>query len=223
MSSRSLILKLYAGYVLVVLIVSWGVVIHGNRAPGLGPDVANIHDHAKSAALVLSILAIAVGAVVAWWLHRLITPIRQGAERFAAGDLANPIEPPDSEELEGLAHALNRMASQLSEKVQQSTEQGQEQQAVLASMIESVLAIDRQERPTCWRSHPNRPSAGGFRKSSETPSFTGSSARPCKAPSPSKPISPCPWTKAKSTSRHTARSGATAKAKASARSSSYTT
>ncbi len=89
-------------------------------------------------------------ALVAWLLSRRISrpleDMRRVAERIADGDLDARVARPDSEELGDLARALNRMAAQLDERLNTITRQRNEQQAVLASMAEGVLAVDRDER-----------------------------------------------------------------------------
>jgi two-component system, OmpR family, phosphate regulon sensor histidine kinase PhoR len=52
---------------------------------------------------------------------------------------------PDSEEIGALAEAFNSMAEQLQDRIRTIENQRNEQEAVLASMVESVLAIDRDE------------------------------------------------------------------------------
>jgi len=72
--------------------------------------------------------------------------MRQGAERFAAGDFSHRLPLPDSVELASLALTLNRMAAQLAEQIAVIMQQRNEQEAILESMHEGVLALDTQER-----------------------------------------------------------------------------
>lgn len=89
-------------------------------------------------------------AAIAWLLSRRVSrpleDMRRLAERIADGDLEARVERPDSEELGDLARTLNRMAGQLGERLDTITRQRNEQEAVLASMEEGVLAVDRDER-----------------------------------------------------------------------------
>lgn len=89
-------------------------------------------------------------AVVTWLLSRRISrpleDMRRVAERIARGDLEARVARPDSEELGDLARTLNQMAAQLGERLGTITRQHNEQEAVFASMVEGVLAVDRDER-----------------------------------------------------------------------------
>ncbi len=96
-------------------------------------------------------LAVALGAaLVSLWVARRISQplaeMRDGAERFARGEFARRLPHYRSEELAGLAGAMNQMAAQLDERIRTVVGQRNEQEAVLASMIEGVLAIDRNEK-----------------------------------------------------------------------------
>lgn len=92
------------------------------------------------------ILVAVVSLFVARGISRPIELIKRGAERFAAGELENRLPIPNTEEIGGLAEVMNTMASQLHERIRTMTSQRSEQQAILASMIEGVLAIDGDER-----------------------------------------------------------------------------
>ncbi len=90
--------------------------------------------------------ALIIGLLTVWVYRRHISgpmvDLQQGARRFAEGDLSQPLRVPDSEEIGGLAEALNRMASQLDTQIHTIREQATEREAVLAGMAEGVLAID---------------------------------------------------------------------------------
>jgi two-component system, OmpR family, phosphate regulon sensor histidine kinase PhoR len=84
-----------------------------------------------------------------WMARRLSAPLKemqQAAQRFAQGDLRVKVPVPASDELASLAEALNYMAAQLDQRLRTVIRQRQEQEAVLASMVEGVLAVDHQER-----------------------------------------------------------------------------
>lgn len=89
-------------------------------------------------------------ALVAWALSRRITRpleyMRQASEQFAKGELNARIPVPDTAEMGALAQTMNQMALQLHERVRSETLQHNEQRAMLANMVEGVLAVDLAER-----------------------------------------------------------------------------
>lgn len=98
------------------------------------------------AGIVLASLAALFCLLVARQVSRPFEEIRDVAARFARGDLAYKLSASGSEEMTGLAGALNQMASQLQERLQTIVRQTTEQQVVLSSMVEGVLAIDAGQR-----------------------------------------------------------------------------
>jgi two-component system phosphate regulon sensor histidine kinase PhoR len=95
---------------------------------------------------VLALLALAVTFVISRQYGRKMQALKQGAARLAQGELAHRLAIPDSEELAGLAESLNRMASQLESRLQTVVSQRNQLEAVLSSMLEGVIAVNREER-----------------------------------------------------------------------------
>ncbi len=93
-------------------------------------------------ALAVSLVSLGVSRRIA----RPLEEMRRGADRFAHGELGQPLPVTGAEEVAGLAEALNRMAGQLDDRLGTVVRQRNEQEAVLASMVEGVLAVDRGER-----------------------------------------------------------------------------
>jgi two-component system phosphate regulon sensor histidine kinase PhoR len=96
-------------------------------------------------------LAIAlIAALISLWLTRRISrpleEMKRGAERFARGELEGRLPDYKGEEMAGLADAMNQMAVQLDDRIRTVVRQRNEQEAVLASMLEGVLAVDSTER-----------------------------------------------------------------------------
>ena len=79
-------------------------------------------------------------------IARSLDDLQQGAQRFAGGDLQHRLALPETKELHGLAGTLNTMAAQLDERMQMVARQRNEREAMLSSMVEGVLAVDRDER-----------------------------------------------------------------------------
>ncbi len=92
-------------------------------------------------------LLAALGCLVA--ARRLARPVedlRRGAERLACGDLSHRLREPAITELAELARCMNRMAEDLAGRMESLTRQRNEIEAVLSSMAEGVVAVDRKER-----------------------------------------------------------------------------
>jgi two-component system, OmpR family, phosphate regulon sensor histidine kinase PhoR len=99
---------------------------------------------------VLGLVLAAVVAAVSWWLsRRIVRPLEtleDGARRLAKGDLSYKLPVSDVREFGALADSLNGMAAALDEKIRDVVNRGNEREAILASMMEGVLAVDSDER-----------------------------------------------------------------------------
>lgn len=89
-------------------------------------------------------------SLFSWWLSRRISrpleEMKQGVERFARGELETRLQVGGSEEIRSLAEAMNRMAGELNDRIHTVLRQRNEIEAVLASMVEGVLAVDVDDR-----------------------------------------------------------------------------
>ena len=78
-------------------------------------------------------------------VSRSIRELRHGADRFAKGDLRKRIAVRGPLQLAALAESLNTMAGQLADRLSTVIQQRNELGAVHGSMVEGVLAIDREQ------------------------------------------------------------------------------
>ena len=90
--------------------------------------------------------ALAAGLAVANRLARPVADLSLAAARLADGDTSAPIPAAESAELSELADAITSLREQLVERGLTIGRQGTQQEAVLGSMIEGVLAIDARQR-----------------------------------------------------------------------------
>jgi len=94
-------------------------------------------------------LVLLAGAACGLWMAQKISrpleAMRLQAARFAQGEFAQKIPSSDLDEISGLAESLNRMAQQWHERIQAHIHKQQEQEAILTSMEEGVVAVDRTE------------------------------------------------------------------------------
>ena len=92
----------------------------------------------------------AVALATAWLLaRRTARPVEElctAASRLAAGDVEAPLPSTELAEVTGLSAALGLLREQLVERGLTIGRQGTQQEAVLGSMIEGVLAIDARQR-----------------------------------------------------------------------------
>lgn len=139
MARHRLIWQIFPAFFLVIALTLTGAALVTWLIPGL---------YLRVAAYVFVVLAVA--GFLSWRLaHRIVQPIeqmKQAAVRFAAGQELTPIPLPDSIEMAELAEALNQVAGQRDERVRLATEQRNERDAILASMMEGVIAVDTDQR-----------------------------------------------------------------------------
>ncbi len=100
--------------------------------------------------LIAMLSTILIAAIVSLYVARRIAlPIEQmkkGAAKFAQGDLIYRLATPNSEELSELAVTMNRMAENLDGKIKDLKNRSMELEAVHTSMLEGVIAIDKNEK-----------------------------------------------------------------------------
>ncbi len=97
-----------------------------------------------------SLVIIPAIVLLVWFTHlasrRVSRPLKEMTSRalaYAGGDLSGKIVVSGCEEVVGLAQAMNRMTGQLAERLQKETERRNELETVVASMVEGVIAFDR--------------------------------------------------------------------------------
>jgi len=96
--------------------------------------------------LIITVLATLLSFFILRRISRPLGQLKEGADRFADGYLQTRLPVSDIEEIGALAQAMNKMAVQLDERIHTIIKQRNEQEAVLSSMIEGVLAVDADER-----------------------------------------------------------------------------
>jgi two-component system phosphate regulon sensor histidine kinase PhoR len=97
-------------------------------------------------AVIVAALSLLIGLYASQRISRQMRAIKAGAERIAGGDFAHTLEVPNTEEFAVVAESLNRLAYDLDEQIRTITRDRNEREAVLSSMVEGVLAVDRDER-----------------------------------------------------------------------------
>jgi two-component system, OmpR family, phosphate regulon sensor histidine kinase PhoR len=99
-----------------------------------------------SAGLVIGLLVAGISLMVSRRISRPIEIMKFAAEAISKGEWKGEISvQSDSIEISTLAEALNHMVAQLDKRIHTITDQRNEREAVLSSMVEGVLAVDAQE------------------------------------------------------------------------------
>lgn len=100
--------------------------------------------------LVAALLTGLLAALVSAWISKRITrPLRlaqQAVQRFEVGDFSHQMEVPEQQEVAELVLRLNRMAETLEQRLETIRKQGEEESAILAGMVEGVLAVGPDDR-----------------------------------------------------------------------------
>jgi two-component system phosphate regulon sensor histidine kinase PhoR len=131
-------------------------VVEKGKAVGVvrASRAVNTTDAVLSITYRLIVLAVAVtgifagiaGFVVTRRIGISLSRLRDAAARMAAGDLNSRVPVPDTLEFADLAETLNGMAEQLSRTIRTSSNISREQQAILSSMQEGVIAVTNDDR-----------------------------------------------------------------------------
>lgn len=107
----------------------------------------------SSTALQTTLAVIVAGAIsctLTWLssrgLRTRLRSVRYAAEAIAAGNLERRIHDHNFDEIGGLAAAFNSMTDQLRDRIEALNVEGNRLSSILESMVEGVIATDRQER-----------------------------------------------------------------------------
>jgi two-component system phosphate regulon sensor histidine kinase PhoR len=112
----------------------------------LQETISAIQSEILAGGLIIVLIAAVMSFLVSKMIARPLEKMKQGAERFARGELDHKLAVPNTEEIGSLAASLNQMACQLDERIKTIESQRSEKEAILSSMVEGVIAVDRDER-----------------------------------------------------------------------------
>jgi two-component system phosphate regulon sensor histidine kinase PhoR len=109
-----------------------------------------VHGKIALGGLVIALITALINLMVSRRLSRPLEAIKRSAERFGRGDFSHQLtvndDPPTiSLEVASLVDTMNWMAQQLNDRITTAERQHQQLDAVFASMIESVIAVDPSE------------------------------------------------------------------------------
>jgi two-component system phosphate regulon sensor histidine kinase PhoR len=96
--------------------------------------------------IVVVVAAAVISRVVELAVVAPLARMRDAARKYSEGELGYKLHAADSLEFAELFEALNSMAHRLDERIGALLRRNNEQEAVLTSMVEGVLAVDTEER-----------------------------------------------------------------------------
>jgi len=109
-------------------------------------SISHIQRKIALVGIAIAILSAAISLFISRKVSRPLEQLREGARRFAMGDLDTKLRVTGSEEIHALTDGLNTMASELHDRIELITRQRNRTEAILESMSEGVIAVDRHER-----------------------------------------------------------------------------
>ena len=112
---------------------------------GLYASLRSLELHMLGAAVLIFALAALASYRLTTRIARPLEALRATAEKYAIGELTHRPPLSDIEEVAALAESMKTMARQLDERIRLLGQERAESEAVLASMIEGVLAVDNHE------------------------------------------------------------------------------
>jgi two-component system phosphate regulon sensor histidine kinase PhoR len=111
----------------------------------LNSKLTSLWGQLAAGGILVCLAAALIGLWIAKRISRPIEEMKEGAMRFAKGQLGK-MRVPKTEELASLAEAMNDMARELDSRIHTIIRQKTELETVLASMVEGVIAVDPSER-----------------------------------------------------------------------------
>lgn len=123
-----------------------GVVRMARPLSEVEKDLTALNRNVIVAGLLLIIIATLVSLYLFRRVSRPLGDLTIAANRMASGDLTRQLPVKGSSEIEALTKAMNNMAKQLDIRLKTIARQNNEQEAILSSMVEGVLAVDADER-----------------------------------------------------------------------------
>jgi two-component system phosphate regulon sensor histidine kinase PhoR len=125
---------------------TYGVIRVSLPTTSIDRELRSIQIKLALGGFLIALIAAGISLLISRRISRPIEEMKKGADHFADGNLTHRLAAPDSEELAGLAEALNQMAAQLDRRIKTIVSQHNELETVLASMLEGVIAVDNEER-----------------------------------------------------------------------------
>lgn len=109
-------------------------------------SLQSINREAAFMGLVLILITAVISLAISRYISDRIKHLQLGAQLFAKGNLYHKLSGSGALEFEMLAVSMNNMAKQLSDRLKTITTQRNEQEAILESMTEGVMAVGKDNK-----------------------------------------------------------------------------
>ncbi len=123
-----------------------GVIRTSVPTTSINRELRSIRTKIALGGLLIAVLAAWISLLISRRISRPLEEMKKGADHFAGGDLSHRLAMPNTDELAGLADALNQMAAQLDHRIKTIIRQRNELETVLSSMLEGVIAVNNKEQ-----------------------------------------------------------------------------
>ncbi|MFQ6083910.1 MAG: two-component system histidine kinase PnpS [Candidatus Aminicenantia bacterium] len=107
--------------------------------------MANIYKIIIYSLLIGGLISLALGALVGRYFSSPLSEMKSFAQKIIQGDLNQKIRIKSKDEIGQLAESLNEMSDQLEKKIEAIIEDKNKMEAILSSMREGVIVIDKNE------------------------------------------------------------------------------
>lgn len=95
---------------------------------------------------IIAVLAAVVSLIISRRISKPIEKLKKGAESFAKGDFQYRLPYSNIEEIASLYDAMKDMAAELNKRISTVTRQRNQIEVILSSMVEGVIAIDKEQK-----------------------------------------------------------------------------
>lgn len=112
----------------------------------LARPVAEMRSRLVAGGFFVVLASLVVAGAVTWPALVFLRRLREGALRVARFDLQSPLDVPMIPEAGETAHAFNRMTDRIEERLRRMEVDRRDNETLLASMGEGVIAVDGEER-----------------------------------------------------------------------------
>jgi two-component system phosphate regulon sensor histidine kinase PhoR len=113
---------------------------------GVEKRLTDLRNNVLFGAATAAVVALVLGLLLSRTFTKPLTQMTEIAEGIAGGDYEQPAPRERADEFGKLGRAIDRMRGQLQERMESLTRERNGLRAILACMLEGVVAVDREER-----------------------------------------------------------------------------